>query len=90
MKPLDDDPVKGRWELRLRLPQELSAVEQLTLHPHTSATMEEDGDSLSLGPAIELAAPFRRKRDIRIVLAAPRRGWNPPSWLREYLRDNNT
>lgn len=89
LSPLGDDTVHGPWELRLSLPEELQSVDHLLFRPHTPATMDEGDGSQDIGPEIDLGRVFARKREVRIILAAPRSGWQPPSWLREYLRDTN-
>jgi hypothetical protein len=36
-----------------------------------------------------LARALKERKEIRIILGAPRRGWSPPPWLREHLRDTD-
>ncbi len=89
LQPLEADAVNGPWELLLSLPEGLSSVDHFLFRPHTSAAMGEGAATQGIGPEIDLARAFSRKKELRIVLAAPRSGWKPPSWLREYLRDDD-
>ena len=89
MRPLDEDPVHGRWEIHFQLPAGLDSVEHLIFRPHAPASWEAGAEVQPVGPEIDLSKPFAQSKEVRIVVAAPHPGWNPPELLREYLRDQD-
>lgn len=88
LRPIDDDPVKGRWEMRLRLPKGLSQIHHLELSAPSPAIVVEESGQRPLRLDTDLGPFLGPDRSLRLILPAPRAGWQPPSWLREYLRVN--
>jgi hypothetical protein len=87
LTPLGEDHKKGQWEAVISLPEEISGVERLLFHTKGQVRTESAGPLLTHGASI--ASLLREQSQLRLVVDAPRGGWSPPQWVREYLRDRD-
>ena len=84
LSPLEDDARGGEWLAVVSLPREISSVQSLVFHSKGEVRVEPAGSPLAHGGSI--ARQLNQQREMRLIMGAPRGGWEPPAWLREYLR----